>query len=141
MDISSFTSNIQLSSLFGGTNIAGALGKQADQTSIQETAINTVNKENDVELLQQAEPLSRAEATETVPTEQEFEVMLEQLQQFIDSNNIGLSFRVDSDTGKNVITLYEAKSGDIIKQFPSTEMLMTLKRLADHSTGFVVENV
>ncbi|KOO10176.1 flagellar protein FlaG, partial [Vibrio xuii] len=47
---------------------------------------------------------------------EERERLVEQMNNFISSINKGLSFRVDEESGKEVVTIYEADTGDIIRQ-------------------------
>ncbi len=60
---------------------------------------------------------------------------------FVTSINKGLAFRVDEESGREVVTIYEAKTGDIIRQIPEEEMLEVLRRLAkeqNHKSGLLV---
>ncbi len=70
--------------------------------------------------------------------------MIEQVSEFVNSINKGLSFRVDQESGRDVVTVYEASTGDIIRQIPEEEMLEVLRRLArqsDHKSGLLVAKV
>ena len=62
---------------------------------------------------------------------------------FVTSINKGVAFRVDEESGRDVVTIYEATTGDVIRQIPDEEMLEILRRLAAHSanTGLLVEKV
>lgn len=65
------------------------------------------------------------------------------MNEFISSINKGVSFKVDEESGRDVVTIYEATTGDIIRQIPDEEMLEILRRLAAHtsSSGLLVEKV
>ncbi|MBF8999481.1 MULTISPECIES: flagellar protein FlaG [Vibrio] len=66
--------------------------------------------------------------------------MMEQMHDFVNSINKGLSFRMDKESGREVVTIYEASTGDVIRQIPEEEMLEVLRRLAkeqDHKSGLV----
>lgn len=70
--------------------------------------------------------------------------MMEQMQEFVSSINKDLSFRVDQESGRDVVTIYEAETGDVIRQIPEEEMLEVLRRLAkerDHHSGLVMAKV
>lgn len=56
--------------------------------------------------------------------------IVERMNEFVDSFNKGLAFRVDEESGRDVVTIYEAATGDIIRQIPDEEMLEVLRRLA-----------
>ncbi|WPC74847.1 flagellar protein FlaG [Vibrio porteresiae] len=64
--------------------------------------------------------------------------VVEQMNDFVNSINKGLSFRLDQESGREVVTIYEASTGDVIRQIPEEEMLEVLRRLAkeqDHRSG------
>ncbi|MFV0449391.1 MAG: flagellar protein FlaG [Vibrio sp.] len=70
--------------------------------------------------------------------------MVEQVSNFVNSINKGLSFRVDEESGRDVVTVYEASTGDIIRQIPEEEMLEVLRRLSrqqDHKSGLLSAKV
>ncbi len=67
--------------------------------------------------------------------------MVERMDEFVNSINKGLSFRIDEELGRDVVTIYEVSTGDIIRQIPDEEMLVILRRLAARSSGFVEEKV
>ena len=70
--------------------------------------------------------------------------MAEKMQDFISSIDTDLSFRLDEESGRNVVTIYEASSGDIIRQVPEEEMLEVLRRLrkdtAKYKSGLVFDD-
>ncbi|MGD8109511.1 flagellar protein FlaG [Vibrio sp. TRT 17S01] len=142
MEIPSYTSNIQPYGSQSGTKIASehdgnqrvsskSEGKQPSEVSQKST--QTVEKA--IELAKERERLNRAER----------ERMVEQMNDFIASINTGLSFRVDEEAGRDVVTIYEASTGDIIRQIPDEEMLEILRRLraqtARYSSGLVNDKV
>ncbi|ARD23224.1 Flagellin protein FlaG [Shewanella japonica] len=43
----------------------------------------------------------------------------------------GLAFKVDDDSGKNVISVMDIDSGDVIRQIPNEEALELSKKLAE----------
>lgn len=50
---------------------------------------------------------------------------------------------MDEESGRDVVTIYEAKTGDVIRQIPDEEMLVVLRRLAEHTanSGLLTEKV
>lgn len=76
--------------------------------------------------------------------EEQLAKMVEQMNEFVKSINKGLSFRLDRESGREVVTIYEASTGDIIRQIPEEEMLEVLRRLAreqDHQSGLLMAKV
>lgn len=132
MDISSYTSNVQPYGLSGGTNIASS--KESTLQTIQQ-----VEKERETALEKSNASLNKEPAL--LISDEERDALIERINEFVDSMNTGLSFRIDEDTGKEVVTIYDAKTGDTLRQFPSEDMLEVLKRLSEHSTGLIAESV
>jgi len=52
-----------------------------------------------------------------------------QLQEYLQSSRRDIEFRVDADTGTQIITVRDANTGDVIRQMPSEEVLRVLKSL------------
>jgi flagellar protein FlaG len=48
-----------------------------------------------------------------------------------------LEFSVDEDSGRDVIKVIDKKSGDIIKQYPSEEVLSLVSKLSEATGNFV----
>ena len=63
--------------------------------------------------------------------------MAEQMDKFVGSFTHELKFRVDEDSGRNVVTVVDKKSGDTIRQIPTEELLEVIARLAEASGGLI----
>ncbi len=135
MDYSAYTSNIQPNGLSGGTNIAS---NTAGKESTQQISQQRDARNESVNSLYSARPPNKGEP---VMDEKQREQMVEKLNEFVEAMNTGLSFRIDEDTGRDVVTIYDLKTGDILRQFPSEDMLEIFKRLSEHSTGLISESV
>ncbi|MGF1695884.1 flagellar protein FlaG [Vibrio kyushuensis] len=142
MEISSNTSNIQPYGSNSGIKLASENNGAPNVSSRTEgNKASEINRrhvqsvEATIELVKQREKLNK----------QEREMMVEQMNDFISSINTGLSFRVDEQSGRDVVTIYEASTGDIIRQIPEEEMLEVLRRLRDqaarYSSGLVIDKV
>lgn len=141
MEIPSYTSNIQPYGSPNGTKIAYEEGSSAPSISKlwevapaekvekkQETSTETA-----IQMAQDRQELNKEERVR----------MVEKMNEFISSINKGVAFKVDEESGRDVVTIYEATTGDIIRQIPDEEMLEILRRLAAHtaSSGLLVEKV
>ncbi|WP_339386099.1 flagellar protein FlaG [Vibrio caribbeanicus] len=142
MEIPSYTSNVQPYGSDSGTKLASKydivqqVSSKKEQVSTKEQSEQTTRfVEKAIEIAQEREKLSRVER----------EKIVEQMNDFISSINKGLSFRVDEESGRDVVTIYEAETGDIIRQIPDEEMLEILRRLreqtARYSSGLVNQTV
>lgn len=70
-------------------------------------------------------------------TPQQLEKVAQQLQDFVGEMNRGLEFSVDKDSGRDVIKVIDKSSGDLVKQYPSEEVLTLVAKLSDMVGGFV----
>ncbi|UGA54016.1 flagellar protein FlaG [Vibrio sp. VB16] len=149
MDISTYTSNIQSygepNGKFGnasGNN--GGINLALDSDSATNKSVST---QKDVgKAVSETDMAEKTKAVEELVQKRidinkvQLEMMVEKMDEFVNSINKGLSFRVDEELGRNVVTIYEASTGDIIRQIPDEEMLIILRRLAAaSSSGFIIE--
>lgn len=75
---------------------------------------------------------------EVKPLEKEqLETVVQQLQDFVQTLNRGIAFRVDQDSGKDVITVTNRDTGELVRQIPSEEVLLLASRLSE-ATGLLV---
>ncbi len=144
MDISSYTSNIQSYGAEDGTKFASKNGygigvPDPVSSSSDISRLNARGTEHDFSV--QA-AIKMAESRQELNRE-EREKMAAQMNEFVASINKGVAFRVDEESGRDVVTIYETNTGDIIRQIPDEELLVVLRRLAKHTTnsGLLVEKV
>lgn len=79
----------------------------------------------------------KAEAEKEVMTVPQLEKVAKQLQEFIGTMNRGLEFSVDEDSGRDVIKVIDKKSGELIKQYPSEEVLSLVSKLSEATGTFI----
>lgn len=103
-------------------------GSQATQTV---HAVQALNKA-DVSL----STIAQQRVAEELSAEQLTE-MADQMDKFVGSFTHALKFRVDEDSGRNVVTVIDSKSGDTIRQIPTEELLDVIARLAEASGGLI----
>ncbi len=136
MEISSYTSNIQPYGDSNGTKFAKGNDVGAPNTA-------TLNGIEQIERQPVSQSASKmAESHQEIDNNQR-EKIVEQMNEFVSSINKGVAFRVDEASGRDVVTVYEATTGEVIRQIPDEEMLVVLRRLAEHtaSQGLLVEKV
>jgi len=148
MDISAYTSNIQsygepnsqyneANGQSNGIKLALKDGDATDKLVSTQKEVGRVATETDIaektkaveDLVQKKIDLNKAQ----------LQKMVEKMDEFVNSINKGLSFRVDEELGRDVVTIFEASTGDIIRQIPDEEMLIILRRLASASSGLFIE--
>ncbi len=144
MDISSYTSNFQFHGAEDGTKVARrngyGIGVPVSASSVSAPALlNATGTEHDFSA---NTAVKMAQSHQTLSSEDR-EKMVAQMNEFVASINKGVAFRVDEGSGRDVVTIYETNSGDIIRQIPDEEMLVVLRRLAEHTanSGLFAEKV
>jgi len=66
----------------------------------------------------------------------QLEKVAQQLQEFVGEMNRGLEFLVDKDSGRDVIKVIDKNTGDLVKQFPSEEVLDLVAKLSEATGNF-----
>lgn len=86
--------------------------------------------------------VDRAEQQEKVQiTSAQLESVAQNLQDFVGEMNKGLEFSVDKDSGRDVIKVIDRKSGDLIKQYPTEEVLDLVSKLSEATGNFINTDV
>jgi len=78
--------------------------------------------------MQQQQPLER----------EQLEKVAQQLQDFMGEMNRSLQFKVDEDSGRDVIKVLDKATGDVIKQYPSEEVLSLVSKLSE-TAGLLID--
>jgi flagellar protein FlaG len=66
----------------------------------------------------------------------EVEQALGDISEFMQNRNTQLAFSVDESTDRNVVTVKDASSGDVIRQIPSEEVLKFAERINELQSEF-----
>lgn len=133
MEIPFNASNIQPYGSPNGIKIASDEGSSASSISRlkEATSYGKVEKSKEeateaaIQLAQERKELNDEERVK----------MVEKVNEFISSLNKGVAFKVDEESGRDVVTIYETTTGDIIRQIPDEEMLEILRRLAAQNSN------
>lgn len=141
MDISAYTSNIQpYGEPYGSSGGTKLALDRSGATNNSVSTEKTVERKDEQEMAQQkAKAVEELVQKRTDLNKEQLEKIVEKMDEFVNSINKGLSFRLDEESGRDVVTIYEASTGDIIRQIPDEEMLIILRRLAAASSGLFVE--
>lgn len=76
-------------------------------------------------------------ADELKPSDEQLQSAVKAANDFIQPFNGSLQFSIDKDTGTTVVKVIDTKTNEVIKQFPSEEMLAIAKSL-DQLKGVLV---
>jgi flagellar protein FlaG len=79
-------------------------------------------------------------APERATPRRDTEAIAKQLQEYLSSSKREVEFRVDADTGSQVVTVRDASTGDIIRQMPGEEVLRAFKNM-NVSQGALVDQL
>lgn len=138
--MNTISSNAEVTTL--PTPVAGD-DKQVGQAAhtLTERAIDDV-KQTEVlnqQKLQQNQYKNNNQDEKAQPLEREqLEQMAQQLQDFMGEMNRSLQFKVDEDSGCDVIKVLDKDSGEVIKQYPSEEVLSLVSKLSE-SAGILID--
>jgi flagellar protein FlaG len=125
-------------SSLSGTKIASnksASGSQPEITNQQKTTANVEKLSRN--RVDQAQGLQESRQRQ----QQQLELLVERLDAFVSTFNKGLSFRLDEESGRSIVTVYEVSTGDVIRQIPEKEMLELAQQITHHAGGLVAEKV
>jgi len=90
---------------------------------------------------EQFKDISAEAATSEPISTLQMEKVAQQLQEFVGRMNKSLEFHVDEDSGKDVIKVVDKNNGELIKQFPSEEVLTVVARLSEAAGMFINSKV
>ncbi|MBY7731766.1 MULTISPECIES: flagellar protein FlaG [Vibrio] len=133
MEIPSNASNIQPYGSPNGIKFASDEGSSASSVSRLKEATSYGKVEKSKEEATEA-AIQLAQVRQELNDEERVK-MVEKVNEFISSLNKGVAFKVDEESGRDVVTIYETTTGDIIRQIPDEEMLEILRRLAAQNSN------
>lgn len=119
----------------GVTSLASEYKRTSDTiTNNSDKQITTKDKSEEIEAIQE----SREDNISNQPlTPKQLEKVAQQLQDFVGDLNRNIEFSVDKDSGRDVIKVIDKNTGDLLKQYPSEEVLTLVSKLSDMIGGFV----
>lgn len=138
--MNTINSNAEITTL--PASVAGD-DKQVGQAarSLTERAVDDVKQTEALnqQKLQQSQYKNNDQDEKSQPLEREqLEQMAQQLQDFMGEMNRSLQFKVDEDSGRDVIKVLDKNSGEVIKQYPSEEVLSLVSKLSE-SAGILID--
>lgn len=128
MNISSITSG-SLPGLTARPASAETQGVEARQNSSAITAQNTQST-------QTAQPVTPTQKTEV--SRKELEDAVKATNEFVNPINNSITFSLDDDTGVTVVKVIDVATKEVIRQFPSEEML-SISKAIDKVKGLLVQ--
>ncbi|MBA6414942.1 flagellar protein FlaG [Colwellia sp. 6M3] len=111
--------------------------KNIKKPDTEEVEKNTLAKDISVLEEKKTDRISEAKKAEAMTPEQ-LDKVAQQLQEFMGEMNRSLEFLVDKDSGRDVIKVLDKGTGDLIKQYPSEEVLAIISKLSN-ATGSLID--
>lgn len=71
----------------------------------------------------------------------QLEKVAQQLQEFVSQMSKSVQFQVDQESGRDVIKVIDKNSGDVLKQYPSEEVLALVARLNESTGNFINDHI
>jgi flagellar protein FlaG len=122
----------------GLTNLTPELTRSNEiSTNNAKVTDDNIAEKNQPNLIEETRvSVDKVENKEALTPEQ-LEKVAQQLQNFVGEMNRGLEFSVDKDSGRDVIRVVDKSTGDLVKQFPSEEVLTLVAKLSEMVGGFI----
>ncbi len=127
------------------------VSSQANAELVQdktESSSRNIQEADSIDKMTLAEKMSLAEEVKKVNksdegkpvtmTPNQLEKVAQQLQDFMGEMNRSLEFLVDKDSGRDVIKVLDKGTGELVKQYPSEEVLTLISKLSD-ATGNLID--
>ncbi|MBL4899304.1 MAG: flagellar protein FlaG [Colwellia sp.] len=122
----------------GLTNLASELTRSNDiSTHNAKISSDKIAEKNQLESIENEKKSVDKIAIKEPLTAEQLEKVAQQLQNFVGDMNRGLEFSVDKDSGRDVIKVIDKSTGDLVKQFPSEEVLTLVAKLSEMVGGFI----
>lgn len=84
-------------------------------------------------------PVEQPKAETRQPSIAELENAVRELNQSMKANHSNLSFSVDQDTQRTVVSVLDSQTGEVIKQFPSKEAIAISKAIGEIQQGLLLK--
>jgi flagellar protein FlaG len=110
--------------------------KQLNDVAVSASKAQAANKVSDLIEIDSTVKGGKAPSPVALSPEQ-LEKVAQQLQDFVGEMNRGLEFTVDKDSGRDVIKVIDKNSGELVKQYPSEEVLNLVAKLSEMIGSFV----
>jgi len=121
------------------SNTGQASESKVGQTATVLTASAIDDVKKSVSQAQQYQSNADTATQQQQPLEREqLEKVAQQLQDFMGEMNRSLQFQVDEDSGRDVIKVLDKATGDVIKQYPSEEVLSLVSKLSE-TAGLLID--
>lgn len=123
------TGNVNVSQALGSAKVAPKDSGNIDKRNAQ-TLDASVNQDvvKQYDAPQAKQPI---DGVEQALSSAELAEFVDKVQDFVNTFDNRLRFDVDEKSGRSIVTVVDAKTGDLVRQIPSEEMLKLVQNLSD----------
>jgi len=129
MAIQNLSGNFQPALADGGRSLPRPASREPSTDKAEsEKGLSVVASANQAQALNLAEEVN---ADKPLEDKQAFESQIEQLQEFNQSIDRSLQFKVDEELGVTIVRVIDKNTDELIRQFPPEELINLSKRLKE----------
>ena len=92
--------------------------------------VNAENQRNETENLSQVS-LATSDKENSVEDQRQLGDAISRVESLLQGQNRNLTFSIDENTERSVVTVLDSDSGDVIRQIPSEELLVLAERIQE----------
>ncbi|MDD5299186.1 MAG: flagellar protein FlaG [Gallionella sp.] len=83
--------------------------------------------------------MAHGQAVERQPSSPQLKYAVDSINKFLQQSNRNIQFSVDADTQKTVVKLIDSDTGDVIRQYPSKDVLEISKSIESMQQGTLLK--
>ncbi|MCG9713244.1 flagellar protein FlaG [Shewanella insulae] len=91
-----------------------------------------------IKAVEQSNQAEAEQAQEQEQSPEEMQKLVEEMSNMMSMMRKGLAFKIDEDSGTNIVSVMDIDSGDVIRQIPNEEALKLAQKLSE-VTGLLMK--
>ncbi|MXR69460.1 flagellar protein FlaG [Shewanella insulae] len=91
-----------------------------------------------IKAVEQSNQAEAKQAQEQEQSPEEMQKLVEEMSNMMSMMRKGLAFKIDEDSGTNIVSVMDIDSGDVIRQIPNEEALKLAQKLSE-VTGLLMK--
>ncbi|MCG9737582.1 flagellar protein FlaG [Shewanella insulae] len=91
-----------------------------------------------IKAVEQSNQVEAEQAQEQEQSPEEMQKLVEEMSSMMSMMRKGLAFKIDEDSGTNIVSVMDIDSGDVIRQIPNEEALKLAQKLSE-VTGLLMK--
>lgn len=107
------------------------VSKGVEKIDIPQGEASITNSGDDASKNSVQASLSQADKPERESLNERLDSAVQEVESFLKSQNRNLTFSIDDETKRSIVTVKDSQSGDVIRQIPSEEVLKLAERIQE----------